>query len=100
MRLAYIFVYSDGVGTREEVKAVLNKIPEIITWRYDMPNTFYVISESPAHVISEKFHSINGDKGTWIFSEVTDNKQGWLTETTWYLLNHKYHKPEPTPKKS
>ena len=95
MRKAYLFVYSDLVGTREQVRDILDTMPEVITWRYDLPNCFYIISEAAAETISEQFRAKRGDVGRWIFSEVTDNKQGFLLKETWFLLNNKSHFPTP-----
>lgn len=94
MRKAYLFVYSDAVGTRDQVKDILNGMPEVITWRYDLPNCFYIISDNTADEISEQFRAKHGDAGRWIFLEVTDNKQGFLLMETWYLLRNKDHLPK------
>ena len=39
----YLFIYSDSLGNREEVKDILNDIPDVLSWRYDMPNSFYIV---------------------------------------------------------
>ena len=44
MKIAYLLIYNDEVGTREEIKDILNRMQMIETWRYDMPNMFYIIS--------------------------------------------------------
>lgn len=93
MKKAYLFVYNDTVGTRDQVKTILDAMPEVITWRYDLPNCFYVISYDSAHTVSEAFRSRHGDTGLWIFVEVADNKQGWMQKRTWHLLNNKEHLP-------
>ncbi|WP_421920101.1 hypothetical protein [Marinifilum sp.] len=93
MRKAYLFVYSDNLGTRDEVKNCMDNIPEVYTWRYDMPNSFYIISEYSADEIARAINSYTG-KTRFIVSEITDNKQGWLSEDTWYLINNKTHKPK------
>ena len=91
MKKSYVFVYSDTVGTREEVKNVLNKMSLVDTWRYDMPNAFYIISSASAQQIAKQFESINGTKGRFIVLEHTRNSQGRLPKDTWFLLNNKYH---------
>jgi hypothetical protein len=90
---AYLLVYSDSLGTRDEVKDCINNISTVITWRYDMPNCFYIISEYDAIDISKSIREyFNNKDGRFIVSEVTDNKEGWLPADTWYLLNNKEHK--------
>jgi len=88
MRKAYLFVYGD-IGTREEVKAHLDGIPEILDWRYEMPNCFYLISEESADALARKIRKSTGERGRFIVSEITQNKQGWLPKDTWTLLNTK-----------
>ena len=92
MRKSYFFVYNDTVGTREQMKNVIDRMSYVITWRYDMPNVFYIISEYSAGELARQFESINGTKGFFIFQEHTYNSQGRLTGDSWHLLNNKYHK--------
>lgn len=93
MRKAYILVYSNNLGTRDQVKECLDNISQVITWRYDMPNSFYIISEDSADEIARAIHDYTG-KTKFIVSEITSNKQGWLSKETWYLINNKKHKPK------
>ena len=90
---AYIFVYSDNLGSREEVKKCIDSIPQVNTWRYDMPNSFYLISENSADEIARAIHDFTG-KTRFLVSEITPNKQGWLSKETWHLINNKKHKPK------
>lgn len=93
MRKAYILVYSDKLGTREEVKHCIDSIKEVYTWRYDMSNSFYIISDYSADQIATAIHDFTG-KTRFLVSEITSNKQGWLPDDTWYLINNKKHKPK------
>ena len=94
MRKAYLLVYSNSLGSRDEVKDCIDNIRKITYWRYDMPNCFYLISEYDADDISESIIEYLGKNGRFIVVEVTDNKQGWLPSKTWYLLNNKRRKEE------
>jgi hypothetical protein len=94
MRVAYILVHSDDCGTREEVKGYINLINEIIFWRYDISNCFYIISDSSSEILANKFRSLSNNKGRFIISEITGNSYGWLTENSWYLINNKQLKKE------
>ena len=58
MKKAYIFIYSDSFGTREEVKTGLNNIGIIFDWRHELPNSFYLTSESNAEEIAGKMRSV------------------------------------------
>ena len=42
MRKAYLLVYSDKNITREQITKFMNESDVIITWRYDMPNSYYL----------------------------------------------------------
>lgn len=92
MRKSYLFIYNDTVGTREQVKNIIDRMSYVITWRYDMPNVFYLISEYSADRLAKQFESIAGAKGRFIFQEYTSNSQGRLTGNSWYLLNTTHHK--------
>lgn len=88
MKKAYLLIYSDSLGTREEVKDCLNSIGHIIHWRHDMPNSFYLISESTAQVLSESIVRKLGKK-RFLITEISTNKQGMLPRETWDLINKK-----------
>jgi hypothetical protein len=94
MRKAYLFIYDAAVGTREEVKAIINGMASVKTWRFDMPNCFYVISEKLAAELYDEFVAVNGTKGRFMFIEASTNRQGRMLSDTWYLLTHKVHKPK------
>ncbi|MBI4370953.1 MAG: hypothetical protein HY552_01510 [Elusimicrobia bacterium] len=92
MKKIYLLSFSDGLGTMESVKKYLNAIPEIKHWRYDMTNAFYIVSESSAETLFEKIHAQNGT-GKFIIVEIGENRQGWITADSWYLIQNKAHKP-------
>jgi len=94
MRKAYILAHSTTLGSVEQVKAWLNEIPQIIHWRRDLPYCFYLISEASAQDLAKALRVKASNKGRFIISEVTSNKQGWLTSESWYMLNNKRHKPK------
>ena len=94
MRKAYLFVYDDDVGTRDEVKNVIESMSRVWTWRFDMPHTFYVISDYSAQKLYEQFRVKNGKKGRFMFIEAGGNRQGLMISETWYLLRNKRHKPK------
>jgi hypothetical protein len=91
MKKCYLFLYSDAVGTREVVKDSLNKINEITDWRYELPNSFYLISELSAQDLANKFKEvINRQTGmTFIISEIGQNSYGWLNQESWHLIQNK-----------
>jgi hypothetical protein len=96
MRRAYLLVYSDSTGTRDSIKAWANSDPLVLTWRYDLPHAFYLISESTAQELSSSLRSHTGSQGRFLISEIGDNRNGWLPPDTWYLLKNKKNKPKGT----
>jgi len=94
MSKAYLLAFSDDLGTRVEIKEFLEVMPSVLTWRYDMTNAFYIISEKTAETIASELLERIKNRGRFIITEVTDNRQGWLTKDSWYLMRYKEHKPE------
>jgi hypothetical protein len=94
MKKVYLFIYNDETGTREELKAIISIMNTVLTWRFDMPHSFYIISENSAIELYDEFTKAHGIKGRYMFIECTDNKQGQMLPDTWYLLNNKQLKPK------
>lgn len=88
---AYLLIYNDAVGTQDQVKAILNKMPEITHWRYEIPHSFYLISELEAQPLAEKIRLATTGKGMLAVFEVT-KAWGWLSPETWYLITNKKYK--------
>lgn len=89
MKRAYLLIYDDEVGTRKEVRKFLDERPEVLHWRFDLPNTFYLVSELSAEALYGIFQNFNQEKGGFLISEVGSNTQGWLPKRSWALLNEK-----------
>ena len=87
MKRTYLLIYSDKLGTREEIRAFLDKRSEILNWRYDLPHTFYLVSDLSAEELYEVIQSHNQQRGFFLISEVGQNTQGWLPAESWVLLN-------------
>ncbi|UTZ27771.1 hypothetical protein HB761_14060 [Vibrio campbellii] len=95
MKKAYVLVYNDGLGTREQLIEALNQCRTVITWRYDMANAIYIISENTADEIAKDLETIRPPGNSrYLLLEYNGNAQGRATEETWYLLNNKEFKSE------
>lgn len=95
MKRVYLLAYSDTLGTRQEVKAILDKLPEVITWRYDLPHSFYLVSESDAKSLAVSIRAETGEKGRFLVTEIPDaNRWGWLPPDTWYFVRNRKVKPK------
>lgn len=85
----YIFNYSDTAGSREQVKTWIENEDKIRSWRYDLPNCFYIVSDASAKDLSASFNKYNKSKGRHLIAEITDNRQGLLTSKSWAFMGRK-----------
>lgn len=88
---AYLLVYSTRLGTRDEVKACLDRIPQIIKWRTDLPSSFYIQSSlESADTLSDLIVKGMGRKGRFILVRIGDGAQevqGWMHPDAWHFIN-------------
>jgi hypothetical protein len=94
MRKAYLIVFNTSFADLKAITDTLNVCHTVITWRYDLSNAIYVVSEESANAIAKELETHLGSRGRYIVLEYTDNSQGRLTAESWYLLNKKYRKSE------
>lgn len=85
----YALIYNNELGTRDEIKEFLDKRPEIVSWRYDLPNAFYLLSNKSAdelyRVLDDGLRT--NKKSRLLICELnTENTQGWLPKETWTFL--------------
>ena len=85
---AYLFVYDDNCGNREQVKAGLNTIQGLAGWRYDLPSSFYLLSPESAKELAERLREAFPE-GLFVVSEVGSNVWGWLSKQSWHLIENK-----------
>lgn len=96
MKYAYLLAYDSDLGNREVVKGILDQIYMVEKWRYDMPNSFYIVSEYSSRQIAEEIRRLAGQTGRFIITEIPSNSYGWLTNDSWYLIQNKTYKPKDT----
>ena len=89
MSKTYILVYDDELGNRETIKRFVDSRPEIISWRYDLPNSFYLISDLEARalfkILFDGLDQQSSEAGSLLL-EITENRQGWLARDTWRFI--------------
>ena len=91
MRKLYLFVYNDNLGDRQEVIRKLDGIEDIVDWRYDLPNCFYIVSEKTADQLTDSILDLyKGVQGIRFFiTEIpSHNRQGWLPNSTWDFMKN------------
>jgi hypothetical protein len=89
MKRAYLFLYNSEVGTREKLRELIDQMPEVSNWLYELPYCFYLVSELSAHDLAYRLRAVTGGKGRFLVTEVGTNKQGWLPPASWRFLNEK-----------
>ena len=81
----YLLAYDNNLGTRQQIKDVLNAMMEVRHWRYDMPNSFYIYSDANYTELLNKIRTLCGSKGRCILVKM-DTYSGWLPKDTWTFL--------------
>ena len=77
------------------MKEAIDSMSEVWTWRYELENSFFIVSDCSAKELSDAFQlAIGHESGKFLFNEITSNKQGWLSPKAWHLINKKMHKPK------
>ena len=94
MTKAYLLAYSSSLGDRDAVKSILNGLTSVSKWRYDLPNSVYIISDHSARQLAEEIRRAAGDKGRFLVTEIPDNSWGWITGESWYLIQNHSYKPK------
>ena len=82
----YLLSYSSSLGSRDKLVKVLNTLSVIKGWRYDMPNCFYILSESSAMELMNAIRSACGGKGRGVIVEM-EHYYGWLPRETWDFIH-------------
>lgn len=94
MRL-YLLVYGRELGTRPRIKACLNDLPEVKSWRSELPNSFFLKSEASAKEIGIALKACLGvDLPKYYLVEIPpfsdhDRSWGWLVDDSWIFLGRK-----------
>lgn len=87
MKRTYLFVYADSLGSRDVVKTIIDSIPQIVDWLYDIPNCFYLKSTCSANELVDLVKAKTQVKDPVFFiTEITTNRQGYLTKDVWNFL--------------
>lgn len=92
---SYLIVFNNAFASREEVTDLIDRIPDVVNWRADLPNCVLAISNLSASALSETLAELNigadgKTKGQYLVAEVGKNKQGWLPKSMWRMMNEKH----------
>lgn len=93
MKKSYLLLYSSRFGSRDEVKELVDSMSIITDWRFELPNSMFLISEASAQEIYNRLTKGSDPEGGMLVVEYSKNSQGWLNDKSWHLLEHKKRKP-------
>jgi len=94
----YILIYGRELGTRPQIKSCLDSLPEVISWRPEIPNSFFIkaVAVTNANALAMAIVNCIGAVNPRILvSEMVpddNNSWGWLTRDSWEFLDRA---PEP-----
>ena len=90
MTWAYLIVFNDALGSRDDVQDFLDTVPEVTYWYSCMPNCVFFTSTFTAGNIAdkvlEKFGKGSGQR--FLVVEVHKDRQGWLPKKVWHIFQN------------
>ena len=84
--MVYLLVYSNSFGNREDIARYFSSCQYVEHWRYDLPNSFYLVSDNSASEIGEYLRNHFHDS-RYFLTEISSNRQGWLPKDTWKFFH-------------
>ena len=87
---AYLIIFNDKLGTRSDVQAFLDTLPEVPYWYGCMPNSVFFTATVSAGYISDKVKAKfgTGEGQRFFITEVHSDRQGWMPKSVWHLVNN------------
>ena len=82
----YVLIFSDSVGSTEQVRKFVDSRREIIDWYQCMSNAIFIRSEFSAQDLSEIFREFTFDEGRFLILDVNTDRQGWLPRKAWKFM--------------
>jgi len=86
----YILVFSDSVGSKDDVKNFVNSRSEILTWYLCMSNAIFVRSKYTADDLQKIFREFTKDKGRFMILDCDTDRNGWLPRKAWDFMKNEY----------
>lgn len=90
MKKVYLMIYNDSMfPSRSALKDWVNKSTMIAAWRFDTPNSIYLVSKHSAIDIGIELGKKCPKTGSFLVSEISKNTEGMIPEDTWkFFLRH------------
>ena len=87
-RWAYILVFDDKLGTRQEIQNYLDTRPEILNWFACMTNAIFIVSDQTATSLQQIVSQFNKNDAYFVILDVKTDKNGWLPKAAWNFMNN------------
>jgi hypothetical protein len=84
---SYLLVYSNDLGTTDQVRAVIDNNVDIVNWYKCLPNAFFITSPQTASTLAREIRGQLGDKRFIILDTQTD-RSGWLPTKAWDFMKN------------
>lgn len=82
----YLLVYADNLADRQKLVDVLTSMSEVKHWRYDMPNSFYILSDASPEDLLKRIRALCGGSGRCVLVAM-NTFFGFLPQRTWDFLH-------------
>jgi hypothetical protein len=103
MKWSYLLLFSEQFMSYDEAKYFLNARDDVTEWLHIFDNVFVLASSNTAMNLAsavlayaKKNQNVSKPKGLYLLTELTDDRNGWLTKAAWNLLNNQTTTP-PKP---
>lgn len=98
----YVLAFDDEFMTADEAKYFLNARDDVFEWAHVFDNVYLIVSSTAANALGDRLFEYvkknqNREKpnGRFLLSEPTGDRNGWLPQVGWNLLDYKsLTKPE------
>ena len=89
---AYLIIFDDKLGTREDVQRFLDSMEEVRFWHSSLPNCVFFSCSLTADTIAKKVVHHFGDpdirRYRFMVAEVHSDRQGWLPKNVWRFFRN------------
>ena len=87
-RWAYVLIFDDAVGTRDQILEFLNTRSEVLNWYTCLPNAVFLVSDTTAGQLQKVMLEFTRGNGRFLILDTKTDKNGWLPKRAWDFLNN------------
>lgn len=99
MKSTYMFSHNTTFATHKEIVDYFKSSELIITWRKELPFSYFIVSEADAsEICNEMIKTLGNEPGAqFLVAQLNANCQGLLEERSWTIINEQRLPPKPSP---